>query len=96
MKGRVGISAMYLARSILFRFGLVLYFLDEGLNFQNEHRKIGLGKTHLWRGDAVVSDVWEDVLVMRMSALQSWIVRMWLRVKQIQLYIMDYSYRFSN
>ena len=30
-------------------------------------------------------DVWWNVLVVRMSALQEWIVRMWLRVVPVQL-----------
>jgi hypothetical protein len=73
-----GAPAVYLAKSVLFGFGLVLYFPDDSLNLPNEHGQIRLGKTHLRRGEAVVFDVWGDVLVMRMCALQSWII--WVRM----------------
>ena len=32
-----GAPAVYLAKSVLFQFGLVLYFPDDSLNLPNEH-----------------------------------------------------------
>ena len=52
------------ASSILFRFGLVLSFLDQIFDLLNEHRQIRASKTHLWCGNTVVLDVGRDVLVV--------------------------------
>jgi len=37
-----------------------------GLDLPNKERQVGLAKTHLWRRDAIVFDIWGNMLVVRM------------------------------
>lgn len=71
-------------QQILLRF--TLYFIDQLFDLLNDFGQIGTRKAHVGCRNPIVFDVRWYVFVMRMSALQSGFIGMWLGIIPTKLF----------
>jgi hypothetical protein len=57
---------------------LSLYLIDETLNLIDKHGKIRTAKTVFWCWNAIILDIWWNMFVVRIRALQDQVI--WMRL----------------